>query len=73
MTNKKSNAYVQNARIHASLPTSHYATKMTLACWVSSDNLPQFDCGEFPYHSPETKTSMTLNGPTSGNPASMDA
>jgi hypothetical protein len=34
-----------------------------LACCVLSENLPQFDYGEFPHYPLETYTPTILNGP----------
>jgi hypothetical protein len=35
-----------------------------LECCVLSENLPQFDIGEFPYHPLEINTPTILNSPT---------
>jgi hypothetical protein len=42
-----------------------------LACCVLSQNLPQFDFGEFPHHPLETNTPMILNSPTNLNPVHL--
>jgi hypothetical protein len=43
-----------------------------LACYVLSENLPQFDFGEFPYHPPETNIPTILNRPTSRIPVDLN-
>jgi hypothetical protein len=43
-----------------------------LACCVLSENLPQFDFGEFPHHPLETITPKILNGPTSRNSVDLN-
>jgi hypothetical protein len=37
-----------------------------------SENLPQFDFGEFPHHPLEMNTPMILSDPTSKNPADLN-
>jgi hypothetical protein len=39
-----------------------------LPCCVSSENLSQFNFGEFSYHPLETNTACILNGPMTRNP-----
>jgi hypothetical protein len=43
-----------------------------LACCVLSENLPQFDFGEFPHLPLETITSKIINGPTIRNPVALN-
>jgi hypothetical protein len=43
-----------------------------LACCVLSENLPQFDFGEFPHHPLKTITPKILNGPKSRNPVDLN-
>jgi hypothetical protein len=43
-----------------------------LACCVLSENMPLFDCGEFPHHPLETITRKILNGPKSRNPVDLN-
>jgi hypothetical protein len=43
-----------------------------LACCVLSENLPQFDFGEFPHHSLEINIPTILNGSTRRNPVYLN-
>jgi hypothetical protein len=43
-----------------------------LACCLLSENVPQFDFGEFPHHPLEINTPTILNGPTRINPVDLN-
>jgi hypothetical protein len=43
-----------------------------LECCVLSENLPQFDFGEFPHYPLKTITQKILNGPKSRNPVDLN-
>jgi hypothetical protein len=43
-----------------------------LACCLLSENLPQFDFGEFPHHSLEINTPTILDGATRKNPVDLN-
>jgi hypothetical protein len=44
-----------------------------LPCYILSENLPQFNFGEFPHHPLEMNTPTISNGPTSRNAVALDS
>jgi hypothetical protein len=56
-------------KLYVSLPPEDDPKIMA---WHVSENLTQFDFGEFPHHPLEMNTQTILNDPTSGNPMDLN-